>query len=341
MSKSVGELLSCALLALILAGCFAPRGTDHADHDLATPRADPEWTALVDEVRAFERRMGFRQTKNFLRSARETEGFPFCGYVSRLYLPYSYEDPAIQWLDAATEEECRASVEDADVTFGTSEALGERETPVTSAMLVAPLHRFLYLVIHEDCHEQFDLPYGIEEALCNVIAFKAMAAFGEERFRSQPVERRAIQRFVREGAAHSHVTTASYERLVALYARHDRMSPQALMRERARIFRSVERQLAWPRDSMNNVWMANAMTYSRHYALIERVFEALGRDLARTVMFFKQVDAMRPAPDEVMARQGLKADSGVDFVRAYEAAVIETIKKALAAAVPTARAKGA
>lgn len=327
----------CALPALILAGCFALRSTDR---DLAAPRPDHEWTALVAEVRAFEQRIGFQQTKNFLRSARDTEGFPFCGYVSRHYLPYSYEDPAIQWLDAATEEECRASGEGADVTFGTSEAVGERETPVTSSMLVAPLHRFLYLVIHEDCHEQFDLPYGIEEALCNVIAFKAMAAFSEERFRSQPLHRYAIQRFVREGAEHAYVTVASYERLAALYARHDRMSPQALMREREKVFRTMERQIAWPRGTMNNVWIANAMTYSRHYTVIERVFEALGRDLARTVMFFKEVDATRPSAGEVTAKHGLKTNSGVDFVRAYEAAVIETIEKALATAGPAAKPKG-
>ena len=54
-----------------------------------------DWDQLVQEVRAFERRIGFKDTRNFLTFEQEKEGFPFCGYVSRLYLPYSYEDPAM------------------------------------------------------------------------------------------------------------------------------------------------------------------------------------------------------------------------------------------------------
>jgi len=74
-------------------------------------------------------------------------------------------------------------------------------------MLVAPLNRFLYVVVHEDCHEQFELPHGIEEPLCNVIAFRAIAAFGEERLASL-ADRRAIQRYAREGAMQSRLVTA-------------------------------------------------------------------------------------------------------------------------------------
>ena len=54
------------------------------------------------------------------------------------------------------------------------------------------------------------------------------------------------------------------------------------------MFRQAERELAWPRGSMNNVWIANSMTYARHYPLIERVFETLGRDLPQTVAFFRR-----------------------------------------------------
>jgi hypothetical protein len=329
----------CALLALLLGGCFGPRG----DSELATPRSQEDWTSLIAEVRAFERQIGFKATNNFRTFEQERQDFPFCGYVSRLYLPYSYEDPAIQWLDVRTEEECVAPDEDADVTFGRTEAVGESETPVTSALLVAPLNRFLYLVIHEDCHEQFALPYGIEEPLCNVVTFGAMAAFAEKRFRMLSPESRAIQRMVREGAAHSRITVASYERLAALYRRHEQaeLPLHALLKERARVFSVAEKQLAWPRGSMNNVWIANAMTYSRHHALIEGVHDALGGDLPRTVAFFRQVDAAKPTPAAVMEKHRLKSDAGVDFVRAYEAAVVETIERELAKGAVSVKPKGA
>ena len=159
----------------LLAGCVPQRSTEG---DLAAPRSRDEWTALVQEVRAFERRIGFKETRNFLTFEQDKEGYPFCGYVSRLYLPYSYEDPAIRWTESASEEECRAFGEELDVSYGETEAVGEQESTVTASMLAAPLDRLLYLVIHEDCHDQFALPYGIEEPVCNVIAYEAMARAG-------------------------------------------------------------------------------------------------------------------------------------------------------------------
>jgi hypothetical protein len=329
MTQLFGRWLPVALLATLLGGCVPQRSTES---DLAAPRSRDELTALVSEVRAYERRMGFQPTRNFLTFARHQEAFPFCGYVSRLYLPYSYEDPAIQWLDSVSEQECQALGHDADVSFGQTEAVGERESPVTASMLAAPVDRLLYLVIHEDCHDQFELPYGIEEAVCNVIAYTAMARFSEERYGALGRERTAVQRYARDGTRQSHLTVAYYERLAALYARHDRagISAPTLLRERERIFRRAERELAWPQGTMNNVWLANTMTYSRHFPLAERVFAALGRDLLKTVVFFKTVDAIKPTAADVMKRYRLQSDTTVEFVRAYEAAMVETIEKALA-----------
>ena len=335
----VRRLAPLVLLALLLGGCAPPRSTDT---DLAAPRSYSEWAALATEVRAFQRKFGFQDTKNFAQFSDARVSFPFCGLVSSYYLPYSYEDPAIRWMESVPAEECRALGENLDVSHGASEALGESESPVTPAMLTAPLPRLIYLVIHEDCHDQFELPYGIEEALCNVITYNAMAAFSAENFRSMPAQANAIRRYARDGARHSHLTVTFYERLAALYGRHERLelSAAALLRQRERIFRQAERQIAWPTGSMNNVWIANHMTYSRHYPLIERVFEALGRDLARTVAFFKHVDTIKPPAAQVMARHDLKTHTGVEFIRAYEAAVVETIEAALANTASAAKLKG-
>lgn len=317
-----------ALLAL-LGGCISRQS---GDDDTPVARTPEEGAALVAELKTFERRMGYQETPNFLSVSRETEAIPFCGTVSRRYLPYSYQDPAIRWLNSVTEEECRALGDSADVSFGESEAVGESETPITASMLSATMARFVYLVIHEDCHDQFGLPFGIEEALCNVIAFNAMPAFGAEKFGAMPRERQAMLRFAREGAARAHLTVGYYERLAALYARYEsaKMPLPVLLRERERLFRTAEREFAWPAGSMNNVWIANSMTYARHYPLIERVFNALGRDLPRTVAFFKTVDAAKPPAAAVMTKHHLQTESGVAFVRAYETAVVETIEKTLA-----------
>jgi hypothetical protein len=62
------------------------------------------------------------------------------------------------------------------------EAVGEVGVPVTTALLEGKLDRFLYLVIHEDCHDQFEFPYGFEEALCNLIAYQGMKAFSTRQY---------------------------------------------------------------------------------------------------------------------------------------------------------------
>lgn len=303
---------------------------------LPGPRLYEKGAALIDGIRAFERRIGFRGTDNFLDLDHETESYPFCGTISSLYLPYSYEDPSIRWLDTPTEEECRRLASpDADVYFGQTEAVGEEGTPVTSAMLSGSLVRFVYLVFHEDCHDQFDLPFGIEEALCNVIAYHAMAAYAGERERFNALERVAMRRYSVREPERTRQAKAFYEQLEALYARHARkeISAPALLEERTKIFARAERALAWEKGSLNNVGIANDMTYSRHFPFLENVFVALDRDLARTVAFFRQVDAKKPSHASVMKRHGLKSDRGVDFVRLYEAAVVELIEKMLAEAV--------
>ena len=71
------------------------------------------------------------------------------------------------------------------------------------------------------------------------------------------------------------------------------------------------------------------MTYSRHYSLLEGVHEALGSDLARTVSFFRQVDRAKPSVAAIRKRHRLLTETNVEFIRAHEEAVVETIEREL------------
>jgi hypothetical protein len=288
---------------------------------------------VIDGVREFTRRIGFRETDNFTDLDHETESFPFCGVVSSLYLPYSYEDPAIRWADVPTEADCRTlGGPGMDVYFGQTEALGEQGMPVNMGMLAGTLVRFLYLVFHEDCHDQYDLPYGIEEPICNVISYYAMAAYADERDRFSPLERVALRRYAVRESDRTRQAKAFYEQLEAAHTRHSRkeITTPVLLEQRAAVFGRAERALAWERGSLNNVGIANDMTYSRHFPYLEGVHIKLGRDLARTVEFFRRVDARKPNRAVFMKQLKLKTENDLEFVRAYEAAVIATIEKLLA-----------
>jgi len=322
------RLAALALVAATVAGCTQLREYFHP----TAPFVSAEWEALLQEVRAFQRRIGFLDTDNFSDLTKEFDGYPTCGHTSRYHLPYSYEDPAIRWRDVETEMECLLEADGSDVFFTTVEAWGEIGTPVTPSMLGGKLDRFLYLVIHEDCHDQFELPYGIEEALCNLITYRAMAAFSREKFGPDSREHRAIRRYAEQQSELTRTTKAVYEQLAVVYARYDRkeISQDALLAERAAVFKKSYRVLGPTRAVPNNVIIANDMTYSRHYPFLETVYEALGRDLARTVAFFRQVDKAKPTPAEVVKKYRLKSASEVEFVRAYEAEVVSTIEKVLA-----------
>jgi hypothetical protein len=327
MRSDIFARLALAVLVVTLAGaCAELRGLFEG-----VPDRYEKWAGLIDEMRAYERRIGFSETPNFLQIAEDQESFTYCGHASRFRLPYSYEDPAIRWTHGVSREECLALGRDEDVYFDEAEALGEIGTPLTRSMLDAPLERFLYLVFHEDCHDQFDFPAGVEEALCNVIAYQAMVVFARDRFGPKSAEHALVAGYVDAQAERSLLTRAYYRRLAVLYARYGwkDLSAQALLNERDRVLRLAERVLAREAGSLNNVSIATDMTYDRHYPLFVSIHGFLGSDLARTVHFFRTVDARKPAPEQVMKRRGLRDEDSVDFVRGYEAAVIETIRREL------------
>jgi hypothetical protein len=303
------------------------------------PDVASNWRALLDDLRAFERTIGYTPTNNFKSVTGERESYPFCGQASRYTLPYSYEDPAIRWFDNVSEEQCNAQRNEIDVYFGSVEAMGEIGTPVTPAMISGDLDRFIYLVIHEDCHDQFDLPYGVEEALCDVITYHAMAAFSKQKYRWYSREDRAIKSYTREQLRQTLATIRHYDRLDALYARYRRaeISAQVLLRERAVVFAAAERALEHDEGTLNNIVLANLMTYSRHYPILESVFLALGSDLARTVNFFRHVDKRKPSRAETLQRHRSADATSVEFVRAYEMAVVQTTENALAELKAAAR----
>jgi hypothetical protein len=159
-----------------------------------------------------------------------------------------------------------------------------------------------------------------------------MARFSEEKYGPQSREYKAIQRYAKVEPERTRAVKALYEELAGLYARYQRkeLSEQALLSERTRVFRKAERALAWRRGTVNNVGMASEMTYSRYYPLLESVYVALGRDLKRTVDFFRRVDKIKPSPGAFMKKHRIASKDGLDFIRGYEAAVVGTIEAVLA-----------
>jgi hypothetical protein len=277
------------LLAVAAGGCVQREVRD------VPVKAEPDtpWQTVLAQAKAFTLRIGFVPTANFMHVSQDVKDFPFCGRASRLVLPYSYEDPAIEWLEAVSEAQCRSAAPAMDVYHGMSEAIGEVASPVTPAMIASGVPRMIYLVVHEDCHDQFSLPYGIEEPLCETLSYHAMKAIAAQPGPWNAAERRAILDYAVVNTAQIALNLRYYQQVALLYARHARgeLREEALLHDRAAVFARAEASGGGPAGSINNVVLANRMTYARHHAFMERTFERLGSDLGRMVAFFQQVDA--------------------------------------------------
>lgn len=319
----LGTVLA-VIAALTIVGCTQL-------NDFLAPTAPPvagKWPTLLEELREFEGRIGFERTNNFAKVATDRTSFPYCGRASNRALPYSYSDRVIEWPEIEQEEVCRNVGADIDVYFGKAEAWGEIGTPITAAMLAGTLDRFVYLVIHEDCHDQFELPMGIEEPLCDIITHRAMAQFSSEKFTWYATENRALKHYARTQAKHARRTIAHYERVAVLYQRFGRgeISHANLLELRAREFARAERDLGFEAGQLNNIGLANIMTYSRHYPALERIADAWRSDLAGMIRFFRLADARKPAKEDVMRRSGTTHEKDAHFLRAYEMAVLDAMR---------------
>lgn len=324
------KLMTGLALILVIAALFA--GCAPVQEWLfARPGLPEDWRALLRDVRAYEKTLGFRDTQNFALPAEEQSEYTLCGYAPRLQLPYSYEDPLIRWGKATNEAECQSEAQQGDYYFARIEAVGEIGVPVTPALLDGKLDRFLYLVTHEDCHDQFDFPYGFEEALCNLIAYQGMKTFARQHYGAWSRNALAVHAYAAKQAYLTRTVVSYYGDTDRLYARHAAgdAATNAALQQRARLFAAAERTLGWRKGAMNNVGLANEMTYSRHYPLCERVFDALGGDLLQLMAFFKRVDREKPARAEVLARHAITDEKSAAAVMAVEASVADTTLRLL------------
>ena len=140
-----GLLVRCAIALALIGALFAGCGQLRDLTASTPPQLSEEWKEVLAELRELERQIGFRETRNFARLTDERETYFYCGWAPKRVLPYSYEDPAIHWLDSADAAQCREVDDDNDWYFGQVEAMGEIGTPVTPAMIAGDFDRFAYL----------------------------------------------------------------------------------------------------------------------------------------------------------------------------------------------------
>lgn len=274
---------------------------------------------LVREIKDFEKRLGFAETENFLTTSEETEAYDYYFYAPSLELPYSLDDPALQF-GTGTRETISFDPDQYDAYFYSIPALAGIKTPVTKSLLEAPLYRFIHIIFHEDWQEGLDLPLGIAEPSAELVGYAASTLFAEEKFGRDSELYRTIQRQFENRLRESEVYRDYYEKLSDLYAQYHagEISRQEALIKKARLLEAMGRELhqIWGGrpDQLNNAFIAFQMTYLRYFPLMYEVFSATGFDLGRTMAILRD-----------MPEQGEKRDS-LDRVRQIEERVTEYLE---------------
>jgi len=301
------------VLGAAAAGCAAGRTAPVVD---PAPRQ-----AVIADLQAFGEDLGVERTGNFQRFSNDREAVYRCYYTGVLELPRSYE--ALQLLEA-DEPSCPIDETAYDVFFYPIEAVASGSSPVSPALVEAPLERALVVVPHEDFHNQTEAamaPFEIAEPAATLIGFLAARDYARARYGETSDVFLRLDREAERFLDKARRINAYFDRLEAVYADYDagRLGRDAALARKATIYAALQQECTAADRAvsfntcpaaMNNAGLAFDRTYARDYPVWFEIYDALGRDTRATVAAFKQLLATSPqsADDLLDARRALLPD---------------------------------
>jgi len=277
---------------------------------------------LVEEIKAFEKRLGFSETENFRIYSDEVEAYDYYFHTPSTELPYSLDDPMLKFGEG-TRENAPIDLKKNDVFFYSIQALAGIKTPVTKSLIESPLSRFIHVVFHEDWHEQIDLPLGIEEPSAEVVGYNAAMLFAEEKFGQDSEVYDTLNEELSKKHRESEIYRDYYEQLDAVYSSFHAgaITEKETLSEKEQLLKSMGDELKdlWggKPDQLSNAFIAFQMTYQRHFPLMYQVFSKTDFDLVETV------EILRAMPE-----QG-NSYSNLEEIKSIEEQVIQYLEGSL------------
>jgi len=282
-----------------------------------TGLSDEQKLELIHDIKAFEKKLGFNDTNNFLTYSEEIEAYDYYFYTSSTEIPYSLDDPKLQ-TGIGARKSVTIDPEKHDAYFYSIPAIAGVETPVTKSLLNEPLYRFIHIIFHEDWQEQMDSPLGIEEPCSEVVSYTAAILFTEERFGADSEVHKTLKKHFNNKLRESEIYADYYEKLNAVYASFHagEITDTEIFKRKAKLLDSMGNELrnVWgggKPSQLNNAFIAFQMTYLRHLPIMHEVLLATNFDLINTIAIFRS-----------MPEQGSSYDN-LDEVKAIEKKVTD------------------
>lgn len=275
------------------------------------PVAQEQRLELIEEIKAFEKELGFLETDNFKTYSPELGAYHYLFYTSSTQLPYSLDDPALI-AAVGTRDSVYIDFQKYDAYFYSIPSVAGEGTPVTESLLQAPLYRFIQVIFHEDWHEQIDLPLGLEEPSAEVIGYAAAMLFARDKFGQDSPVYRTLQKHFDRKSRESEVYREYYAELDALYAQYHegKLSELDTLIRKARLLEAMGNDLydIWggKPDQLNNAFIAFQMTYLRHFPLMQEVLKATDFDLTKTISIFLSMPEQGKVSDTLEQVKGIE-----------------------------------
>jgi hypothetical protein len=245
---------------------------------------------IVEEMKDFQKALGFEDTKNFARIAERPTAIYRCYFTGKLELPDSYQQLRFAQGDVSG---CAIDEQKYDVFFYPAEAIASGSMPVTPALAEASLARLLVVVPHEDFHNQRELrkaPPEVAEAAATLVGFVTASEFAKEKYGPRSPLSQRLEGEARVFLKKARIVNLYYDNLSALYRsfRERNVTRTQALAEKQRLFAELQQQCAAvvPEPvsfnkcpaAMNNAGLAFDRTYTREYPRVFEVHHALGED---------------------------------------------------------------
>lgn len=305
------------------------------------PESALQMMRLVEKVNEFCREeLRYVKFTNFRRYQKEVK----IAYAlklapkDRLYYDYSLSETEGKTFDTLEEAmQMAEKIKDRfDVYVYRSDAFAGGY-PITDPFIALSLSRQVFVIIHEDWHDNISFSYSLEEATGNMLGYLGALKYFKKKDKDEKRYKDMEQtlRWTREKAR---IVVKYYSILENLYESPG-LDNSVLANAREEIFsnakkecKEVEKRTGIHLSGLefNNATLSNWMTYDRYLDLTWRVYLGMGKDLKKTAAIFRSIKPISEYswwPSMLMNKEKIKE---------YEADVVKYLEQF---AVPPEKAK--
>ena len=271
--------------------------------------------AVIADLQDFQSGLGVARTGNFQRFDGTRPAVYRCYYTGLLELPASYTELGLLSPD---EPACPIDETEFDVFFYAIEAVASGDSPVSPALVEAPIERTLVVVPHEDFHNQPEAEQAlleVAEGAATLVGFLtardyALARYGADSDTFRRLEREAHRYLAKAGLINN--SHAELDAVYAAFAAGALTRDEALARKAAHFAaladtcRAAEAAVSFNTcpAALNNAGLAFDRTYTQYYPTWLDLHDALDAGTAATVAAFKAILATGPRTEGELRAAG-------------------------------------